>query len=81
VRTFQRWYAYGIKFAIITGGGSIYALLLVAGLDLRHQVSCLIGRAAWEVAKMLRRPETAGESFFGSSERKYADGSNLKNHT
>jgi hypothetical protein len=55
---------------MIAGRGSVYALLLVAGLDLHYHVSQLIGCTAWEVAKMLRCPETAGELFFGRSEWK-----------
>ncbi|KAG0703261.1 hypothetical protein DFH29DRAFT_769070, partial [Suillus ampliporus] len=44
---------------MIMGGGSVYALLLIAGLDLHYHVTLMIGHTPWEVAKMLRHPETA----------------------
>jgi hypothetical protein len=41
--TFYNWNAVGHKFAAIAGGGSIYALVIIVGLDLRWTVSKLVG--------------------------------------
>lgn len=64
LRTFRKWNAQGNKFVIIAARGSIYILLLIAGLDLCYHVCQMIGHTTWEVAKMLRCPDTAGEFFF-----------------
>jgi hypothetical protein len=47
----------GHKYAQLTNGGSIYILLMVAGLDLCSIVSRALGRVPFEVGKMLRRPD------------------------
>ena len=57
LRTFIRWNAMGHKFAQLASGGSVYVLLMVAGLDLCVDVSRALGRLPFEVGKMLRRPD------------------------
>ncbi|KIM55521.1 hypothetical protein SCLCIDRAFT_134493, partial [Scleroderma citrinum Foug A] len=44
----------------ITAGGSVYALLILCGLDLRLAISKVHGRVLYEVASMLRHPQLAG---------------------
>ncbi|KAG1876218.1 hypothetical protein F4604DRAFT_1581475, partial [Suillus subluteus] len=39
--------------------GSIYVLVIIAGLDLQWVVSKLIGKVPWEIGKMLRGPESS----------------------
>ncbi|KAG0699446.1 hypothetical protein DFH29DRAFT_1001957 [Suillus ampliporus] len=56
--TFNRWNAIGCKFISLATGGSIYILVLIAGLDMRWKIATLGGRIPWEVGKMLRQPET-----------------------
>ncbi|KAG1856082.1 hypothetical protein F4604DRAFT_1590489, partial [Suillus subluteus] len=38
--------------------GSIYVLVLIAGLDMWWKIATLGGRVPWEVGKMLRQLET-----------------------
>ena len=47
----------GYKFAQLASGGSVYVLLMVAGLDLCFNISRALGRVPFEVGKMLRRPD------------------------
>ncbi|KAG2046155.1 hypothetical protein BDR06DRAFT_1014974 [Suillus hirtellus] len=42
-RTFLEWHATGSKFIPITCGGSIYALVLIAGLGLRVSIASMVG--------------------------------------
>ena len=43
--------------------GSFYILVLIAGLDLRYKIMMSLGsRIPWEIAKILRRPETSSMS-------------------
>lgn len=49
--TFKEWVSIGKKFALLAGGGSIYMLVIIAGLDLWR-----------EFAEMLRRPTVGKES-------------------
>jgi hypothetical protein len=60
--TFNRWNTIGSKFIALAAGGSFYILVLIAGLDLRHKITMLGSHIPWEVAKMLRRPETSSMS-------------------
>ncbi|KAG2083089.1 uncharacterized protein F5147DRAFT_660271 [Suillus discolor] len=55
--TFNRWNAIGCKFISLAAGGSIYILVLIAGLDMRWKIATLGGCIPWEVGKMLRQPE------------------------
>lgn len=55
-RTFMDWHAIGSKFIAIASGGSIYALVLVAGLGLRVSVAAMVGTVHLELANMLRSP-------------------------
>ncbi|KAJ8582238.1 hypothetical protein M405DRAFT_750570, partial [Rhizopogon salebrosus TDB-379] len=43
----------------LAAGGSFYILILIAGLDLKWKITRSGSRIPWEVAKMLRRPETS----------------------
>jgi hypothetical protein len=55
--TFVFWNALGHKFAQLAAGGSIYVLLMVAGLDLYCNIARALGCVPFEVGKMLRRPD------------------------
>ncbi|KIM69889.1 hypothetical protein SCLCIDRAFT_101420, partial [Scleroderma citrinum Foug A] len=44
----------------IVAEGSVYALLILCGLDLRPAISKVHGRVPYEVASMLRHPRLAG---------------------
>ncbi|KAG1800743.1 uncharacterized protein HD556DRAFT_1304758 [Suillus plorans] len=57
LRTFVEWNTFGSKFALLAGGGTLYILLIIAGLDLRWSVAKAHGRVLWEVAKLLRAPD------------------------
>jgi len=54
---FIMWNAWGHKFAQLASSGSLYILVLVAGLDLSWSVSRVLGRVPFEVGKILRRPD------------------------
>jgi hypothetical protein len=57
--TFNRWNTIGSKFIALAAGGSFYILVLIAGLDMRYKIATIGSRIPWEVAKMLRSPETS----------------------
>ena len=61
--TFNRWSTIGAKFIALAAGGSFYILVLIAGLDMRYKIATIGSRIPWEVAKMLRRPETNSMSY------------------
>jgi hypothetical protein len=61
-KTLSRWNAIGSKFVALAAGGSFYILVLIAGLDMRHKIGTIGCRIPWEVAKMLRSPETSSTS-------------------
>jgi len=64
--TFQEWISFGCKFTRIAAGGSIYSLLLLARLNLRCTVAKVHGNIPYNVAAMLRCPQTAKSSKFSS---------------
>ena len=61
--TFNRWNTIGSKFIALAAGGSFYILVLIAGLDMRYKIATIGSRIPWEVAKMLRSPETSSMSY------------------
>lgn len=56
LRTFMDWITRGTKYAYLAGGGSIYALLLVAGMELKSVAGKSRVDVVWELGKMLRDP-------------------------
>jgi hypothetical protein len=63
-RTFLVWHSVGSKFIAIAAGGSIYALVLIAGLGLRVAVASLVGSTHLHLADMLRSPPKGMSSGF-----------------
>jgi len=55
-RTFKKWMTWGTNFAAIAGGGTIYVLILIAGLDLRVSVAHFDGATAVAIGNVLRNP-------------------------
>lgn len=41
---------------MLAGGGSVYLLILIAGLELRTSVSKMPSDISWQLAKILRGP-------------------------
>jgi len=64
--TFFDWYRFSCRFANLAEGGTVYLLLIVAGLDLRWSVAKAQGRVIWEVAKLLRAPDNTGEHLLAA---------------
>jgi hypothetical protein len=62
-RTFLDWYAIGSKFVAIACGGSIYVLVLIAGLGLRVAIANMVGTTHLQLADLLRSPPK-GRFFF-----------------
>ncbi|KAI0055056.1 hypothetical protein BV25DRAFT_1816167 [Artomyces pyxidatus] len=56
VRTFLDWHSKGSKYAAVASGGSIYALVLIAGLDMRVRLGEVDGKAPWIIGNTLRDP-------------------------
>lgn len=50
--TFNRWNTIGCKFISLAAGGSIYILVLIAGLDMWWKIATLGGRIPWEVGNL-----------------------------
>jgi hypothetical protein len=63
LRTFTNWITLGTKYSYLAGGGSVYILLLVAGMDLKSAIAKAPCKVAWDLGKMLRDPScvTTGE--------------------
>ncbi|KAG1744090.1 uncharacterized protein EDB91DRAFT_1029250, partial [Suillus paluster] len=55
-RTFAEWHTIGCKFIAIACGGSIYSLVLIAGLGLRVAVASMVGTMHLNLANMLHSP-------------------------
>ncbi|KAG1779858.1 hypothetical protein EV702DRAFT_934861, partial [Suillus placidus] len=55
-RTFLAWHAIGSKFIAVACGGSIYALVLIAGFGLRVSIATMVGTTHLDLANMLRSP-------------------------
>ncbi|KIK34132.1 hypothetical protein CY34DRAFT_17938 [Suillus luteus UH-Slu-Lm8-n1] len=55
-RTFAEWHAIGCKFIAIACGGSIYSLVLIAGLGLRVAIASMVGTLHLSLANILRSP-------------------------
>lgn len=55
-RTFKQWIAWGTNFAAIAGGGTIYVLILIAGLNLRVSLAHFDGATAVAIGNVLRNP-------------------------
>ncbi|KAI0055819.1 hypothetical protein BV25DRAFT_1832844 [Artomyces pyxidatus] len=53
-RTFMEWHARGSKYAAVAAGGTLYALVLVAGTGLRVRLGEIDGNAAWVLGNALQ---------------------------
>ena len=56
-RTFHDWVQSGNKFAALAAGGTIYILVMVAGLELRTTVGSMVGDSPWQLGNALRHPD------------------------
>ncbi|KAG1717812.1 hypothetical protein EDB19DRAFT_1652203, partial [Suillus lakei] len=45
------------KFAALAAGGTIYILVMVAGLELRTTVGSMVGDSSWQLGNALRQPD------------------------
>ncbi|KAG1791170.1 uncharacterized protein HD556DRAFT_1200384, partial [Suillus plorans] len=59
LRTFRGWVNQGGRYVLIAGGGSIYALVLIAGLDLHWCIVKANTQVSWNLGKMLQNPDSA----------------------
>jgi hypothetical protein len=59
--TFYRWNTMGCRFISLVAAGSMYLLVLIAGLDLKWKIANTGAQVVLEVCKMLRDPEASGE--------------------
>ena len=59
-KTFQDWIHLGQKFAQLAAGGTIYVLLMIAGLNLRWCIRKVSWRTVSDLGMMLRVPASAG---------------------
>lgn len=53
---FREWHAARSKFLAIAGGGSMYALVLLAGLELKQSITTLKGSGHMDLGDVLRCP-------------------------
>lgn len=54
----------GTKYAYITGGASIYALFLVAGMEIKNKVKKENVLVIWQMGKMLKDPSCVDSGKF-----------------
>ena len=59
--TFLDWHRFGCKFASLVEGGTVYLLLIIAGLDLRWSIAKAYGKVIKEMAGLLRAPDDTGK--------------------
>jgi hypothetical protein len=64
LRTFQTWLAAGNKYAAVAGGGSIYVLVLIAGLGLKASLDAMDGDVPFDLANALRHPNKGTSSVY-----------------
>jgi hypothetical protein len=62
-RTFTDWIQSGTKFAVLAAGGTVYILIMIAGLELRTTVSSMVGDSAWQLGNALRHPNPGKLQF------------------
>jgi hypothetical protein len=62
-RTFRDWIQSGTKFAVLAAGGTIYILIMIAGLELRTTVNSMVGDSAWQLGNTLRHPNPGKPQF------------------
>ncbi|KAG9308149.1 hypothetical protein JVU11DRAFT_12452 [Chiua virens] len=55
-QTFSRWHSAGSKFARVAAGGSLYLLILIAGLGLQKALTKMLGNLPLEFGNLLRTP-------------------------
>lgn len=55
-RTFSGWHAMGSKFIALAAGGSIYILIVIAGLGLQSRIGNMVGTLQCDLATLFRNP-------------------------
>jgi len=58
------WISSGVKFMLLAGGSTIYALILIAAKDMHWSISTAPAKVSWEVAKMLCSPDTCAGMLY-----------------
>lgn len=63
-KTFVEWVGFGKKFARLAAGGTIYLLVILAGLELRWEVAKASHDVAFRLGEMLRKPKLEKKSEY-----------------